>query len=327
MASLYRVLQYAVTAALVAIVGVAKAEDYPTRPITIVVGFAPGGPTDILARILADRMKQSLGQPVIVENMVGAGGTLAGGRVARAKPDGYTLNIGNWSSNVGAGAIYSLHYHVMDDFEPVARLTSSYVLIVGRKGLPANNLKELVAWLKANPGKATAGSIGVGSAGHVCIIDFQNKTGTQFLIVPYQGGVPAMQDLLAGRIDFTCQEATQTLPYVQSGQIEALGVAAQQRWFAAPDVPTIEEAGVSGVNIAFWNGLWAPKGTPKAIIAKLNGAVLEAFGDPAIERRFADLGHLIPPRDQLTPDALAAYQKAELEKWWPIMKAAGIRMN
>jgi tripartite-type tricarboxylate transporter receptor subunit TctC len=326
MTSLHRVLQYAVTA-LIASMGAAKAQDYPSRPITIVVGFAPGGPTDILARILADRMKASLGQPIIVENMAGAGGTLAGGRVARAKPDGYTLNIGNWSSNVGAGAIYSLHYHVMDDFDPVARLTSSYVLIVGRKGLPANNLKELVAWLKANPGKATAGSIGVGSAGHVCIIDFQNKTGTQFLIVPYQGGVPAMQDLLAGRIDFTCQEATQTLPYVQSGQIEALGVAAQQRWFAAPDVPTIEEAGVSGVNIAFWNGLWAPKGTPKAIIAKLNGAVLEAFGDPAIERRFADLGHLIPPRDQLTPDALAAYQKAELEKWWPIMKAAGIRMN
>jgi tripartite-type tricarboxylate transporter receptor subunit TctC len=326
MTSLHRVLQYAVTA-VIASMGAAKAQDYPSRPITIVVGFAPGGPTDILARILADRMKASLGQPIIVENMAGAGGTLAGGRVARAKPDGYTLNIGNWSSNVGAGAIYSLHYHVMDDFDPVARLTSSYVLIVGRKGLPANNLKELVAWLKANPGKATAGSIGVGSAGHVCIIDFQNKTGTQFLIVPYQGAVPAMQDLLAGRIDFTCQEATQTLPYVQSGQIEALGVAAQQRWFAAPDVPTIEEAGVSGVNIAFWNGLWAPKGTPKAIIAKLNGAVLEAFGDPAIERRFADLGHLIPPRDQLTPDALAAYQKAELEKWWPIMKAAGIRMN
>jgi tripartite-type tricarboxylate transporter receptor subunit TctC len=326
MTSFHRVLQYAVTA-LVASMGAAKAQDYPSRPITIVVGFAPGGPTDILARILADRMKASLGQPIIVENMVGAGGTLAGARVARAKPDGYALNIGNWSSNVGAGAIYSLHYHVMDDFEPVALLTSSYVLIVGRKGLPANNLKELVAWLKANPGKATAGSIGVGSAGHVCIIDFQNKTGTQFLIVPYQGGVPAMQDLLAGRIDFTCQEATQTLSYVQSGAIEALGVAAQQRWFAAPDVPTLEEAGVSGVNIAFWNGLWAPKGTPKSIIAKLNGAVLEAFGDPAIQKRFADLGHLIPPRNQLTPDALAAYQKAELEKWWPIMKAAGIKMN
>jgi tripartite-type tricarboxylate transporter receptor subunit TctC len=326
MTSLHRVLQYAVTAVIVSM-GAAKAQDYPSRPITIVVGFAPGGPTDILARILADRMKASLGQPIIVENMVGAGGTLAGARVARAKPDGYTLNIGNWSSNVGAGAIYSLHYHVMDDFEPVALLTSSYVLIVGRKGLPANNLKELVAWLKANPSKATAGSIGVGSAGHVCIIDFQNKTGTKFLIVPYQGGVPAMQDLLAGRIDFTCQEATQTLSYVQSGAIAALGVAAQQRWFAAPDVPTIEEAGVSGVNIAFWNGLWAPKGTPKVIIAKLNGAVLEAFGDPAIQKRFADLGHLIPPRDQLTPDALAAYQKAELEKWWPIMKAAGIKMN
>jgi tripartite-type tricarboxylate transporter receptor subunit TctC len=329
MASLYRILQYAVLAyaATMAVAGSATTQEYPSRPITIIVGFSPGGPTDILARILADRMKASLGQPVIVENMVGAAGTLAGGRVARAKPDGYTLNIGNWSSNVGAGAIYPLHYHVMDDFEPVALLTTSYVWIVGRKGLPASNLKELVAWLKANPGKATAGSIGVGSAAQMCIIDFENKTGTKFLIVPYPAGLPAVQDLLAGRIDFICPEATQTLPYVQSGNIEALGVAARQRWFAAPEVPTIEEAGVPGVDIAFWNGLWAPKGTPKTVIAKLNGAVVEAFADPAVQKKFAELGHLIPPRDQLTPDALAVYHKAELDKWWPIMKAAGIKMN
>jgi tripartite-type tricarboxylate transporter receptor subunit TctC len=329
MTSLYRILQYSVMAyaATMAVAGSAIAQDYPLRPITIVVGFSPGGPTDILARILGDRMQASLGQPVIVENMVGAGGTLAGGRVARAKPDGYTLNIGNWSSNVGAGAIYPLHYHVMDDFEPVALLTTSYVWIVGRKGLPASNLKELVAWLKANPGKATAGSIGVGSAAQLCIIDFENKTGTKFLIVPYPAGLPAVQDLLAGRIDFVCPEATQTLSYVQSGNIEALGVAATQRWFAAPDVPTIEEAGVPGVDIAFWNGLWAPKGTPKTIIAKLNGAVVEAFADPTVQKKFAGLGHLIPPRDQLTPEALAVYHKSELDKWWPVMKAAGIKMN
>jgi tripartite-type tricarboxylate transporter receptor subunit TctC len=329
MTSLYRILQYVFIAyaATAAMASKATAQDYPSRPVTIIVGFSPGGPTDILARILADRMKVSLGQPVIVENMVGAGGTLAGGHVARAKPDGYTLNIGNWSSNVGAGAIYPLRYHVMDDFEPVALLTTSYVWIVGRKGLPARNLKELVAWLKANPGKATAGSIGVGSAAQMCIIDFANKTGTKFLIVPYPAGLPAVQDLLAGRIDFVCPEATQTLPYVQSGNIEPLGVAATQRWFAAPDVPTIEEAGVPGVNIAFWNGLWAPKGTPKTIIAKLNGAVVEAFADPAVQKKFADLGHLIPSREQLTLDALAAYHKAELDKWWPIMRAAGIKVN
>jgi tripartite-type tricarboxylate transporter receptor subunit TctC len=329
MTGLYRVLQYAVTAfaAIPAMAGWANAEDYPSRPITIIVGFSPGGPTDILARILADRMKTSLGQPVIVENMAGAGGTLAGGRVARAKPDGYTLNIGNWSSSVGGGALYPLHYHVMDDFEPVARLTTSYVWIVGRKGLPAANLKDLVAWLKANPGKATAGSIGIGSAAQMCIIDFQNKTDTKFLIVPYPGGVAAVQDLLAGRIDFACPEATQTLPYLQTGNIEALGVAARQRWFAAPEVPTIEEGGVPEVDIAFWNGLWAPKGTPKNVIAKLNDAVVVAFADPAIQKRFAELGHLVPRPDQLTPEALAAFHKAELDKWWPIMRAAGIRIN
>jgi len=329
MTCLHRILQYAATAfaATVGMVGSASTQDYPSRPITVIVGFPPGGPTDTVARILADRMKKSLGQPVIVENMVGAGGTLAGARAARAKSDGYTLNIGNWSSNVGAGAIYPLHYHVMDDFEPVALLTTSYVWMVGRKELPANNLKKLVAWLKANPGKATAGSIGVGSAAQMCVIDFQNKTGTKFQIVPYPGGIPAIQDLLGGRIDFVCPEAAQTLPYVQSGNIIALGVAAKKRWFAAPDVPTLEEAGVPGVNITFWHGLWAPKGTPNTIIAKLNGAVVEAFADPAVQERFAHLGHEIPPRGELTPDALAAYHKAELDKWWPILKAAGVKMN
>ncbi len=325
----YRMMRVAALAfaATVGVICTATAQGYPSRPITIIVGFPPGGPTDTVARILADRMSKSLGKPVIVENVPGAGGTIGGARVARAKPDGYTLSVGNWSSNVGAGAIYPLNYHVMNDFEPVALLATSYLWIVGRKGLPANNLQELVAWLKANPDKATAGSIGIGSAAQMCIIDFQNKTGTKFQIVPYPGGSPALSDLLGGQIDFICPEASQTLPYVQSGEIKAFGVAAMKRWFAAPDVPTIDEAGVPGINIAFWHGLWAPKGTPKDVIAKLNAAVIDAFADPTVQKRFTDLGYDFPGRDQLTPEALAAYHKAELGKWWPIMKAAGIKIK
>jgi tripartite-type tricarboxylate transporter receptor subunit TctC len=322
-----RVWFAAVGAAVAGLSVTAAAQDYPSHPITIVVGFPPGGPTDTVARIIADRISKSLGQPVIVENIPGAAGTIGGARVARARPDGYTLSVGQWSSNVGAGIMYPLSYHVMDDFEPVALLSTSYLWIVGNKNLPVNNLKELVAWLKANPGKASIGSIGVGSAAQMCAIDFQNRTGTMNPIVQYRGGAPAVQDLLGGQVDFSCMEASQTLPHVRNGQLKAFGVAAKKRWFAAPDVPTIAETGVADVDIAFWHGLWAPKGTPKIIVAKLNDAVVETFADPSVQKRFADLGHEIPSRDQLTPEALAAYHKAELDKWWPIMKAAGIKAN
>jgi tripartite-type tricarboxylate transporter receptor subunit TctC len=305
----------------------AQGQDYPARPVTVIVGFPPAGPTDTVARILADRMSRSLGQPVIVENVPGASGTIAGARVARSKPDGYTLSVGNWSSNVGAGAMYPLTYHVMTDFEPVSLLGSSYVWIVTKKDLPASNFKEFVTWLKAHPGKATAGSIGVGSAAQMCIAALQNETGAKFQIVPYKGGATAVQDLLAGQIDFVCPEASQTLPYVRSGAIKALGIAATKRWFAAPDVPTFAEEDVPGINIIVWHGLWVPKGTPKEIIAKLNAAVVEAFADPSFRQRLTDLGFEIPAREQLTPSALASYHKAELEKWWPIIKAAGITLN
>ena len=305
----------------------AHAQDYPTRPITIVVGFPPGGPTDTVARIVADQMSKSLGQSVIVENVAGAAGTIGGARVARSKPDGYTLSVGQWTSNVGAGIMYPLSYHVMDDFEPVALLTTTYLWIVGRKDLPADDLRGLIAWLKENPGKASTGSIGVGSAAQVCTIEFQSKTETKNPIVQYRGGAPAVQDLLGGQIDFICIEASQTLPHVQAGQLKVFGVAAKKRWFAAPDVPTIAEIGGPNIDVPFWHGLWAPKGASKEIITRLNAAVIDALADPIVQKRFADLGHEIPSRDQMTPEALAIYHKSELDKWWPIMRAAGIKAN
>lgn len=303
----------------------AHAQNYPSRPITIVVGFPPGGPTDTVARIMADRMKTSLGESVIVENVSGASGTIAGAKVARAEPDGYTLSVGQWTSNVGPAAIYPLSYDMLKDFQPVSLLTTSYLWIVGKPSLPANNLKELVAWLKANPGKASAGTVGVGSAAHLCIVDFQNKTGTSFQVVPYRGGAPALQDVAGGQIDFSCLETSQTLALYRAGKVKIFGVAADKRWFAAPEVPTLDEAGVPGVHITFWHGLWAPKGTPKEIVAKLDAAVVEAFADPAIQNRFKEIGHALPARSDQTPEALFALNKAEIDKWTPIIKSAGIK--
>jgi tripartite-type tricarboxylate transporter receptor subunit TctC len=303
----------------------AQAQPYPSKPIVIIVGFPPGGPTDTIARILADHMKTTLGQTVLVENVAGAAGTIGGARVARAAPDGYTLNIGQWSSNVGGPAITATPYHVLNDFEPVVRLTTSYLWIVGKTGLPAKTLPELVAWLKANPDKASGATVGVGSAAHICFIDFQNKSGTKFGVVPYRGGAPAMQDLVGGQVDLGCLEASQTLQQYRAGTVKVFGVLANRRWFGAPEVPTLAEGGLPGDQIEFWHGLWAPKGTPKDIVAKLNAAVLAAFADPAVRKRFADLGHEIPTRELLSPEALFAHHKAEIDRWWPIIKAAGIK--
>jgi tripartite-type tricarboxylate transporter receptor subunit TctC len=313
----------AAAAALASIVG-ASAQSYPTKPITLVIGFPPGGPSDTAARIIGEHMKGTLGQPVVVEAITGAGATIAGARVARAAPDGYTIILGNWTSHVGGGAIYPLTYHVMNDFEPISLLPASYLWIIAREDLPANNTKELVAWLKANPQKATAATVGVGSAAHMCLVDFANKTGTSFQYIPYRGGAPAVRDLLGGQVDIGCLEVSQTLPYVAAHKLKPLGVVANKRSPAAPDVPTLAEGGVPNVELIFWQALWAPKGTPKPIIAKLNDAVRKALADPAVRKRFAALGQEIPPPDQQTPEALAKHHKAELEKWWPIMKAAGI---
>jgi tripartite-type tricarboxylate transporter receptor subunit TctC len=306
---------------------IAVAQDYPSRPITVVVPYPAGGPTDLVGRVIADRIKTTLGQAVIVENVPGASGTIGSARVVRAAPDGYTLVVGQWSSHVGAGATLSLQYDPVNDSEPVALLTSSPLWIVSRKNLPPGDLKGLIAWLKANPEKATAGTVGIGSGTHMCLIYFQNMTGTRFQVVPYRGGPPMMQDLLSGQIDFTCPEASQNLSQYRSGAIKVFGVMSDKRWFAVPEIPTLAEGGTPGMNFPFWNGLWAPKGTPKSIVDKLNAAVVEAFADPAVQKRFSELGYDIPPREQLTPAALGRYHREEVAKWHPIFKAANVKAD
>ena len=304
-----------------------SAQTYPSRPITVIVPFAAGGVTDIVARIVTDRMRSSLGQPVLVENVGGAGGTIGVTRLHRAAPDGYTLAVGQWTSHVGAGAMYTIPFDYLLDFEPVTMLSIGPLWIIGRTGLPAASLAQLITWLKANPNKASSGTTGLGSGIHMCLIYFQNMTGTSFPLAPYRGAAPLMQDLLAGQIDLSCPEAGQTLPQYRAGSIKAFAVLTQKRWFAAPDVPTIDEAGVPGLHFPFWHGMWAPKGTPREIVARINAAVVEALGDPGVRQRFGELGHEIVPREQQTPEALAAYHKAEIEKWWPIIRAANIKLQ
>jgi len=302
----------------------ATAQAYPTRPITIVVPYPAGGPTDTLTRILAEHLRISLGQPVIIENVSGAGGSIGVGRVARAAPDGYTVSIGHWQTHVLNGVSYQLPYDVVKDFEPVSLLADTPQWIVARKTLPAKDLRELIAWLKENPGKATAGTVGVGGP-EITGIYFQKTTGTSFQFVPYRGGAPLNQDMLAGHIDFGFGQAASTFVHVRNGNLKAYAVMARRRWAAAPDVPTIDEAGVPGLYASFWHGLWVPKGTPTEPIARLNLAVQAALTDAAVRQRFADQGQDVPPREQQTPEALAAQQKAEIEKWWPILKAANIK--
>jgi tripartite-type tricarboxylate transporter receptor subunit TctC len=307
--------------------GVASAQVYPSRSVTLVVSYPAGGPTDAIGRIVAEGLRASLRQTLIIENVAGAAGSIGTGRVARAAPDGYTLIFGNWASHVVNGAVYSLQYDVLNDFEPVSLIATQPMVIVARKTLPATDLKELVAWLKANPDKASAGGAGAGSANHVATVFFQKQTGTRFQSVPYRGGAIAMQDLLAGQIDLIFDLAASAVPLARAGSIKALAVMAGSRLAAAPDIPTVDEAGLPGLHVSLWNALWAPKGTPKDIVAKLNAAVVESLADPTMRKRLTDLGQDIPPRDQQTPEALNAYHKAEVEKWWPIIKAANIKVE
>ena len=306
-------------------IAAAPAQVYPSRPITMVVPFAAGGPVDTVARILSEPMRATLGQSIIVENVTGAAGSIGVGRVARAAPDGYTLSIGHWSTHVVNGAIYPLPYDLLRDLEPIVLLPSNPMIVVSKSAVPAKNLNEFVGWIKANEGKVSAGTAGAGSATHVAGVYFQNVTGTRFQFVPYRGTGPALQDLVAGQIDFIVDQASNSLQHVRDGKIRAYAVTASARLPSAPDIPTVAEAGLPSLDISVWYGLWAPKGTPKEIIAKLNAAAVQALSEPTVRQRFAELGLDMPPRDRLTPEALAAHQKAEIEKWWPVIKGANIK--
>ena len=320
-------LAAAMLAATLHVTGSAIAQAYPIRPIVIVVPFSAGGPTDALMRVLGERMRASLEQPLLVENVTGAAGTIGVAKVARATPNGYTLSVGHWSTHVINGAIYPLTFDLLKDLDPVARLTSYPMLLVAKNDIPAKDVKEFVAWVRGNQDKASAGSIGVGSAAHVAGVNFQSITGLKFQYVAYRGAAPALQDLMGGQIDFLFDHLAHSLPHVRAGKVRAYAVTAPARSPSAPDIPTFDEAGVPGLHVLIWYGLWAPRGTPRDIIARLNAAVREALADPGVSKRLSDLGQVIPPPEQQTPEALAAYHKAEIDKWWPLIRAAGIKVE
>jgi len=305
--------------------GAALAQPYPSRPITVIVPFSAGGPTDAIARTLGERMRASLGQTVLVENVTGAGGTIGVARAAQAAPDGYTLSLGHLGTHVVNGAIYPLKFDLLNDFEPIALVASNPMMVVSKNDVPAKNLRELIEWLKANPGEVAAGTAGIGSGSHFSAVYLQKLTGVAFNFVPYRGTGPALQDLVAGQIDMIVDQASNSMAQVQGGKIRAYAVTADKRLSAAPDIPTSDEAGLPGFHISLWTALWAPKGTPRDVIAKLNAAVVDALADPTVGQRFVAAGLEIPPRQQQTPEALGAHHRAEIDKWWPIIKAANIK--
>ena len=320
-----KLIMAAAIAALVAIIGGAEAQPYPSRPITMIAPFPAGGPSDALARVLSEPLRAALGQPIVIENVAGAGGNIGIGRLARAAPDGYTIGIGQWSTHVVNAVTYSLPYDVLQDFEPIALLAITPQLIIARKNFPANNVKELVEWLKANPDKASAATVGAAGGAQVTAVYFQQATGTRFAFVPYRGGAPAMQDLVAGQVDIMFDQAANAIGQVRNGTIKSYAVLTKDRWSALPDVPSIDEAGVPSLYVSYWHGLLAPKGTPNDIVAKLNAAVVNALADATVRQRFADIGQEVWPRARQTPEALAAHHKAETEKWWPIIRASNLK--
>jgi len=314
-------------AALVAVLAgsIATAQNYPARPVTMIVPFPPGGATDAIARILNERFRAALGQTVIIENIGGAGGSIGTHRVVRAAPDGYTLNLGQLGSHVMNGAALTLPYDLLTDLDPVSMVAANPQVIAARSGFPANNLKELIAWLKANPDKASVATVGAGSPSHVSAVYFANATGTKLNLVPYRGGGPAMQDLVANQVDLMIIQVAEAVAQAQAGRLKIFAVTSPSRLKGAPEIPTVDEAGLPGMHISFWHGLWMPRGVPKDILAKVNAAMVETLADANVRARLATMHQDIPPREQQTPEGLAAYHKSEIEKWWPIIKAAGIK--
>jgi tripartite-type tricarboxylate transporter receptor subunit TctC len=313
--------------ALLAFAGPATADDYPSRTITIVVPFSTGGPSDALARILAKFMETKLGKSVVIENVTGAAGSIGVGRVVRSPPDGYTVSFGHLGTHVANGAIYKLGYDLVTDLDPVVLLPSNPMIIVSKNAVPAKSLKELIDWIKARPAPATAGTAGAGSGSHIAGVYFENVTGVKLQFVPYRGTAPAMNDLIAGQIDLIVDQLSNSIAQVRAGTIRGYAVTDTARAQSAPDIPTAEEAGVKGFNMTLWSGLWVPKGTPKEIIAKLNAAAVEAMKDPGVRKQLENQGLQVPPADKLTPEALGAWQKAEIAKWWPMIKAAHVSVQ
>ncbi len=307
--------------------GIAAAQDYPTHPITMIVPFPAGGATDTLARFLGEQMRPILGQTVVIENIAGAAGTIGVGRAVRSPADGYTLSIGTSTTHMLTGGLYKLQFDLFADLQPIMLIGSEPLLIVGKNSLPADDLKGLIAWLKANPDKASVGIAGVGATGHLAGISFQKETGTQFQFVPYRGNAPAMQDLLAGQIDFMIEPASNFKSLVAAGSVKPFAVTGRTRLPSSPAIPTADEAGLPGFFASLWYGLWVPKDTPKEIVAKLNATLVQILADPAVKQRLTELGIQITPPDRQSPEALRAFQKAESERWWPVIKASNIKVE
>jgi len=305
----------------------ASAQNYPSRPITIIVPFSAGGPSDVMARVLAERMKVALGEAVLIENVTGAGGSIGVGRAVRSPPDGYTISFGHLGTHVANGAIYKLSYDLVADLEPVVLLPSNTMIVVSKNAVPAKSLGELLAWLKARPAPAAAGTAGAGSGSHIAGLYFESITGIRLQYVPYRGTGPAMNDLVAGQIDLIVDQLSNSINQVRAGTIRGYAVTDAKRAESAADIPTADEAGLPGFHMTLWSGMWVPKGTPKAIVTKLNAAAVEALNDPSVRKQLENLGLQMPPKDQLTPQALGDWQKAEIAKWWPMIKAANVRVD
>lgn len=314
-----------IAALLVAAVAIGANAQYPSRPITLIVPFAAGGPTDTLARIMAERMSRTLGGTIVAENVAGAGGTIANNRMQQAAPDGHTVAIGHLGTHVLAPAVQQLNVDYVNGFEPVALIATNPQVMVSKNDFPAKDLKQMVAYVKANPGKVSYGTGGPGTPSHVMAVYFGNELGAPLNIIHYKGAAPALQDVIAGHVDLTFDQAATGLAQVRAGKVRGYAITAKSRLASAPDIPTVDEAGLPGFYMSIWHALWVPKGTPREVVAKLNGAVREALADPAIRKRFQDLGQEIPAPEQQTPEALRAHHKAETDKWAPLIKAAGIK--